>query len=110
MFNIEMHEVSEEFAHCWGAAGRHIEARVQGPMRWLKANLNPPFLEHLSFRLGNQLFFVRVEDVEGRLAVPGTREGLLMIARECKGHACTMPMGEKAGTWSPEVPGWGVGG
>src|SRR5215217_3275827 len=109
MHEIEMHEPSEEFARCWQAAGQHIQRQVQGSINsWLKASLNPPFLEHLSFRLGNQLFFVRVEDVEGRLEVPGTREGLLMIARECKGHACIMPMREKAGTWSPEVPvgGW----
>ena len=91
------------------AAGQHIQRQIQGSINsWLKASLIPPFLEHLSFRLGNQLFFVRVEDVEGRLEVPGTREGLLMIARECKGHACIMPMREKAGTWSPKVPGWGL--
>jgi hypothetical protein len=57
MHDIEMHEVSDEFARCWQAAGRHIQIQAQGPLRsWLKANLNPPFLEHLSFRLGNQLF------------------------------------------------------
>ena len=109
MHAIEMHEVSEEFARCWRAAGQHIQKQVQGPMNsWLKASLNPPFLEHLSIRLGNQLFFVRVEDVEGRLVVPGTRRGLLMIARECKGHACIMLVKEKAGTWTPEVGGWGL--
>src|SRR5829696_6828077 len=109
MHAIEMHEVSEEFARCWRAAGQHIQKQVQGPINsWLKASLNPPFLEHLSIRLGNQLFFVRVEDVEGRLVVPGTRQGLLIIARECKGHACMMPMKEKARTWTPEVRGWGL--
>jgi hypothetical protein len=109
MHDIEMHEASDEFARCWRAAGQHIQRQVQGSMQsWLKASLNPPFLEHMSFRLGNQLFFVRIQEVEGRLAVPGTQAGLLMIARECKGHACIMPMQEKAGTWTPEVPGWGL--
>jgi hypothetical protein len=76
MHDIEMHEVSEEFARCWQAAGRHIQIQAQGPLQsWLKANLNPPFLEHLSFRLGNQLFFIRIEDVDGRLSVPGNRVG-----------------------------------
>ena len=57
MYPIEMHSASEEFFRCWQAAGRHIERQVQGPLlSWLKANLTPPFLEHLSFRLGNQLF------------------------------------------------------
>ena len=45
MHDIEMHDVSEEFARCWQAAGRHIQTQVQGPLHsWLKVNLNPPFL------------------------------------------------------------------
>jgi hypothetical protein len=79
--DIVMHEVSEEFAHCWRAAGRQIQKQAQGPLHsWLKANLNPPFLEHLSFRLGNQLFFIRIEDVDGGLKVPGSLNGLLSAA------------------------------
>jgi hypothetical protein len=39
MHEIEMHEVSEEFARCWRAAGQHIQKHVQGPMNsWLKAS------------------------------------------------------------------------
>jgi len=68
LHEIEMHEISDEFARCWQAAGRHIQKQAQGPLHgWLKSNLNPPFLEHLSFRLGNQLFFIQIEDAEGRL-------------------------------------------
>jgi hypothetical protein len=56
MHEIEMHDVSEEFAECWQVAGRHIQTNVQGPFySWLKASLNPPFLEHWSFRLGRGL-------------------------------------------------------
>ena len=37
MYHIEMHTASEEFARCWGAAGRkHIQTQVQGPLHsWL---------------------------------------------------------------------------
>jgi hypothetical protein len=109
MHDIEMHDVSEEFARCWQAAGRHIETQVQGPLHsWLKVNLNPPFLEHLSFRLGNQLFFIRIEDVDGKLNVPGIRKGLLSVADGCQGHPCLMPMRLRAGTWAPEASGWGL--
>jgi hypothetical protein len=80
---------------------------AQGNVPWLKANLNPPFLEHLSFRMGNQLYFVRLEDVEGRLEVPGNREGVLAIAEGCKGHACIVPMRRRGTEWSAEGPGWG---
>ena len=48
---------------------------------------NPPFLGHLSFRLGNRLFFVRVEDVDGKAHGPGTIRGLATAARDANGHA-----------------------
>jgi len=109
MYDIEMHVPSEEFARCWGAAGQHIQTQAQGPLHsWLKVSLSPPFLEHLSFRLGNQLFFIRIEDVDGHLEVPGSREGLQYIAEGCKGHACLMPMSRCGGTWAPYASGWGL--
>ena len=109
MHDIEMHRVSEEFARRWQAAGRHIQTQVQGPLHsWLKVNLNPPFLEHFSFRLGNQLFFIRIEDLDGKLEVPGSRNGLQTIAEGCRGHACLMPMRYRAGLWAPDAPGWGL--
>lgn len=87
MHSIEIHEASEEFAGCWQCAGRHIETKAQGPLHsWLKADLNPPFLEHLSFRMGNQLFFIRIEDAEGRMNVPGNPTGVLTIADNCNGQ------------------------
>ena len=108
MYDIEMREASPEFARCWKAAGLHIQGQVQGPLNsWLKVNLNPPFLEHLSFRLGNQLFFIRIEDAGGELEVPGSRQGLRSIADGCNGHACLMPMRREGAEWIADGPGWG---
>ena len=65
MHEIEMQEISPEFLKCWHAAALHLNKQVQGGIQaWLRNNPYPPFLEHLSFRLGNQLFFVRVEDID----------------------------------------------
>ncbi len=108
MHNIEMQQASQEFARCWKAAGVHLQKMAQGDIPWLKATLYPPFLEHLSFRMGNQLFFVRLEDVDGRLDVPGNRRGLEWIANECKGHACVMRMRRKGAEWLVEESGWGL--
>lgn len=109
LYLIEQEQPSEEFARCWHAAGRHIQIKAQGPLHsWLRASLNPPFLEHLSFRLGNQLFFIRIEDVDAKLHVPGTRDGLLYIAEGCKGHPCLMPMRFRSGAWDVEATGWGL--
>ena len=109
MHDIEMHEASEEFARCWKAAGRHLQSQTHdGQLNWLKANLTPPFLEHFSFRLGNQLFFVRIDDVEENVRGPGNPNGFRTIAQGCNGHPCRMPM-RRAGTdWEPTAPGWGL--
>jgi hypothetical protein len=109
MHDIHMADVTEEFARCWNAAGLHIQKMAQGPIQsWLRAHLNPPFLEHLSFRLGNQLFYLQLEDVDGRLQPPGNPEGLLAIADGCAGYACVMPMSKVGSEWKPTEPGWGL--
>ena len=110
MYDIEMQEATPDFAKMWQAAGLHLDKQVQGGMQsWLRADLNPPFLEHLSFRLGNQLFFVRVVDVDGKVEGPAGIRGLMTIADRCKGHACLMPMKKKLlGGWTPDAPGWGL--
>ena len=109
MNDIEMHQVTEDFRSCWEAAVRHLNMQVQGgALSWLKSSLTPPFLEHLSFRIGNQLFYVRIVDAGGRVDGPGNSSGFLRIAKECQGHALLMPMREAEGGWEPETSGWGL--
>lgn len=93
MHEIVMQKMSEEFFACWKAACMHVDRQVDGGIHtWLRALPYPPFLEHFSFRLGNQLFFVRVVDVDGEVPGPGSIDGLLMVADGTAGHACMMPM------------------
>ncbi len=111
MCEIEMQEMSPEFLKCWKAAGMHLHNQVQGGIKsWIRAHQYPPFLEHLSFRLGNQLFFIRVEDVSGKVAGPGSLHGLLTVAKGNGGHACLLPMRENffGGDWVPQESGWGL--
>lgn len=109
MHDIEMHEVSDDFTRCWQAAGRHLQSQTHdGQLSWLKANLTPPFLEHLSFRMGNQLFFVRIDDVDGKVRGPGNPNGFRTIAEGCKGYACRMPMHFNGSNWDAANPGWGL--
>jgi len=109
MHDIPMSEVTPEFARCWQAAGMHIERAAGGQLNaWLRAHLTPPILEHLSFRLGNQLFFLRAVDEDGQLEGPGSLQGLLSVAVGCKGHACLMSMRKRGGKWDAALPGWGL--
>lgn len=109
MHRIDTEDHGSEFERCWKAAGKHIQGMAQGPLHsWLKADLNPPFLAHLSFRLGNQLFFIRLEDVDGRLETPGNRSGLAAISSGCNGYACIMPMQLLSRGWEPAAAGWSL--
>lgn len=111
MYDIEMHEMSNDFLPCWKAAGIHLSKQVDSGLHtWLRAHPYPPFLEHLSFRLGNQLFFVRVEDVDGKVIGPGNAQGHITAARAANGRACILPMKKKfmSGAWVADMPGWGL--
>ncbi|WP_211219375.1 hypothetical protein [Erythrobacter cryptus] len=109
MHKITMAQPSRDFLAMWRAAGKHIQSFFEdGLLSWLKVDPRPPFLEHLSFRLGNQVFFIRFEDVEGQVEVPGNREGLLSVAGGWNGHPCLMPMRRTLRGWEPDRPGWGL--
>ena len=114
---------SEAFAQCWNWAAQHLQNKILaytgGDERkggWRKSALMAPFIEHLSFRIGNQLYFVLVEDVFDRVKGPGNREGLLKIAQICNGHACIMPMRHRPSlglarreeSWAAVRSGWGL--
>lgn len=108
MYQIPVTNVGEDFARCWKAGGLHLEAQGDGNIKWLRAHIEPPFLEHLSFRLGNQLFFVQFEDVDKELTLPGSLSGLLNIAKACDGYPLVMPMKKLHGEWLPQLTGWGL--
>jgi len=109
MPDIEMHKATQEFGECWRAAGLHLQSRAQDTnLSWLKADLIPPFLEHLSFRIGNQLFYVRVVDADNQIQSPGNPDGFRTIASACDGHACLMPMRMSGGVWQTDAEGWGL--
>ena len=61
MYLIEQDDLSEEFLTAWKLAGSHFQKMGQGSTNWIRDNLNKPFVEHLSFRIGNQLFFIFIE-------------------------------------------------
>ena len=111
MHEIEMHEMSPDFFRCWQAAGQHLSRQVDGGIQaWLRAHPYPPFLEHLSFRLGNQLFFIRVEDVDRKVKGPGNPSGVVTAARLANAYACALPMRKKpfGDAWEAVESGWGL--
>ena len=145
-FEVENKISDKEFADCFDAAARHLQTLLgkcaeDAPdgkkgiaHSWLKDLPTTPLLEHMSFMLGNQPFFVRLEDVEsfdlpllnsddkrsgelsaalGSSRFPGTVQGLMRVASGYDGRACIMPMrrqsgGDGASAWRPALPGWSL--
>lgn len=108
MHDINMGEITEEFQKCWSAAGRHLGSRNDSII-WLRAHLSPPMIEHMSFRLGNQIFFVQIYDVEGFLTTPNNNiDGLVSFAESSKAIPCLLPMKKVGNEWHVENDGWGL--
>ncbi len=106
MYQIEQEEPSLNFKLAWQAAGKHIQKQGQGGVNWLRATLNPPMAEHLSFRIGNKLFFIFVEAEE--FTFEHGHKLFLEVAKEATAIPCIMPMAEHLSEYSPKLSGWGL--
>ncbi|MEI6269657.1 MAG: hypothetical protein WCP01_12315 [Methylococcaceae bacterium] len=105
MYRVEQPEPTEEFKQAWSSAGRYIQNQADSGFNWLRANLNPPMAEHLSFRIGNQIFFVFVEAAEFNYKA----HSILFdkVCKEANAIPCLMPMSKLLGKWRPKNDGWG---
>lgn len=107
MCEIDHGELPIEFVSAWQCAARHIQKMEQEGVQLLHANLNPPLAEHLSFRLGNQLFFVYV-DVDALPFVEKRKDLFLSVASAAKATPCILKMEYRRGTFEPTYSGWGL--
>ena len=108
MYDINPGEITDEFRECWFAAGKHLESMADQVI-WLRAHLSPPMIEHLSFRLGNKIFFIQIYDVDGQLTTPNNNiAGLVSFAMNSDAIGCLMPMFKRNGVWRPAETGWGL--
>ena len=105
MYRVEQAEPTEEFKQAWRAAGRHIQNQADSGFNWLRANLNPPIAEHLSFRIGNQIFFVFVEAAEFDYQVDSKL--FESACKQANAIPCLMSMSKSLGKWQPQQQGWG---
>lgn len=107
MYEIEQDEPPKEFAVAWQCAGMHIQKMGQEGINWLRATLNPPLAEHLSFRLGNQLIFVYVDT--DSFPFTGKRKQLFLnVSEEATAIPCVMQMQQRLGGFEPVLEGWGL--
>ena len=106
MHIIQQDEPSEEFRAAWVAAGRHIQSQCDSGLNWIRADLKIPFIEHLSFRLGNQLFFVFIEAAEFQLAY--RYDGFISLSKFANATPCVLKMDKAVAIYEPSNAGWGL--
>ena len=106
MHTVEQDGVSTDFIGAWQAALKHLSVMGGDSIRWLRAYLDQPFAEHLSFVLGNQLFFVYVQAAEFQ-DLP-TEEVFLWCSKQANAIPCRLPMVVAAGEWTRRNQGWGL--
>ena len=103
----ESESLPSEFVAAWHSAGEHIQGVGQDGVHWLRASLNPPLEEHLSFRFGNQLFFVYVE-IDVFPFEEMRKDTFLDVAHEATATPCILKMVNIHGVFKPAHPGWGL--
>jgi hypothetical protein len=106
MYRLEQAEPTEEFKRAWSAAGQYIQRQANSGFNWLRTSLNLPMAEHLSFRIGNQIFFVFVEAAEFTYKCDGRIFD--KVCKEANAIPCLMPMSKSLGEWEPNNVGWAL--
>ena len=105
--DIEIADYSQEFVECHTEIAEYLRLQGQRQISWLYfASFPTPV--HISFRLGNQIFFVRFQDVNNELHVPGHMEGFLAICEGFKCFPCILPIRKSLKGWTAENSGWGL--
>jgi len=103
---IEQDPPSNSFIAAWNTAGKHIQQQADTGFNWLRANLNLPMAEHLSFRIGNQIFFVFINAAEFSHKFNGT--AFNRVYKEANAIPCLLDMEESLGSWKVSRAGWGL--
>lgn len=107
MYEITQDPASQSFQRAWRTAGQHLQRLGGDGIKWLRADLQPPLAEHLSFRLGNQLIFVFIQ-VAGGVQGPSSLSLFLDVCKEATAIAALMPMEQVGTTCQPTFGGWGL--
>ena len=106
MYQIHNPEMPPGFVEAWRAAGKHLQAVLGTKINWLNPSPFNIMGSHLTFMLGNQLFFVFVE-IEARPF--STMEKMFTrCASRARARACIMPMEPRGASFQPSFPGTGL--
>lgn len=102
------YQPSKNFEDCYAVVKEHLLLKSDNALVWQKSWPRPPFLEHLSFHLGNQKFFVAIADIDEELDVPPNTDGFVQAARLFNGIPCCIWTRKVNGKWTVIGDDWAL--
>ena len=110
-YDIPMRQPCSEFIDAYNAMVRHFnEVRKSMPesLSFLRTQPVPPMIDHLSFKLGNQIFFVYLDPMDGSVEPVSNLDAMIEFAEDSMAIPCLMPMRRARIGWEPATSGWGL--
>ena len=104
---IDNGEFTDDFIDCARFANKFLFKKGQDVINFIPFSSFPTPV-HTSFRIGNQLFFVHIVDLDDNMEPPGSIEGFIAICERFQCLACLLPVRKKINKWTIEYLDWGL--
>ena len=110
-YEIPMRKPCPEFIDAYNAMGDHFNRfrrTMPESFSFLRMLPVPPMIDHLSFKIGNQIFFIYMDPLDNEVRPVSNLEAMIEFAEEAKAIPCLMPMERTNLGWKPAIPDWGL--
>ena len=104
---IDSGEYTDDFIDCYRFASNFLFEKGQDVINFIPFSSFPTPV-HTSFRIGNQLFFIHIVDLDDNMETPGSIEGFISICEKFQCLACLLPVRKKINQWTIENLDWGL--
>ena len=104
---IDSGEFTDDFIDCARFVNNFFSEKGKDVINFISfATITTPV--HTSFRIGNQLFFIHIVDLDDNMEQPGSIEGFISICERFQCLACLIPVRKKNNKWTIENLDWGL--
>ena len=104
---IDTGEFSDDFIDCAIFVNDFFAAKGRDVINFIRFSTFPTPV-HTSFRIGNQLFFIHIVDLDDEMEQPGSIDGFIKICEKFECLACLLPVRKKINKWTIEYLDWGL--
>lgn len=108
-YNIPMHKPSSAFIDAYNSMGAHFNGlrnTMPESFTFLRMQPVPPLIDHLSFKIGNQIFFVYLDPMDESVEPVSNIDAMIDFAEDANAIPCLMPMKKVGLSWEPALSGW----